>query len=341
MSVVPGRQVLQWTLRNATCPVLSIRTILGRHKPVFSICRLYCSTHNQASTPHQPTTLSQQQLQPGRELSLQALLDMGFTDTQADQMLEQATQGRAGQSEHATSTLMVLFVLGFKPSNVLKVLEKCPELFCVKGTHLEQRMDNLRRLGLLEGGLQRVVIHYPQILTLPLKRVNTVARFLKEKCAFTVQQVTDILRDCPAVVQYDLGQLEYKFQYAYFRLGVRQSEIVKSKLFRVPLDEVRGRHCFLERRGLYQTPDKKGQTLIVNPKLNDFLAVPEETYVTNVAMATQEEFEVFKKLMAREWLEYDDCQERDMVADSDDAEDDDDSEDEDNLKNPYRKRRKR
>ena len=57
-----------------------------------------------------------------------------------------------------------------------------------------------------------MVSHYPQILTLPLRRVNTVARFLREKCAFTVQQATDIIRDSPAVVQDDLGQLEYKFQ---------------------------------------------------------------------------------------------------------------------------------
>ncbi|KAJ8011572.1 hypothetical protein DPEC_G00059630 [Dallia pectoralis] len=338
MIVFSGRQVLRWTLRKATCPVLSLKTILGRHKPVLSICRLYCSIQNQTSTQH----TTQQHLQMGRELSVQALLDMGFTDTQADQMLERANKDGAGQSEHATSTLMVLFVLGLNPSTVLKVLEKCPELFCVKGTHLEQRIDNLRRLGLLEGSLQRVVSHYPQILTLPYKRLNTVARFLKEKCAFTVQQVTDIFRDSPAVAHCDLGQLEYKFQYAYFRMGVKQSEIVKSKLFRVPLDEIRCRHCFLERRGLYQTPDKKGQTLIVNPQLNDFLAVPEETYLTEVAIATQEEFEVFQKLMEREWLEQDDGQERGMESDCDDDDDnDDDDEEEEDMKNTYRKRRKR
>ncbi|CAB1317110.1 unnamed protein product [Coregonus sp. 'balchen'] len=228
---------------------------------------------------------------------------------------------------------MALFVLGLNRSSVLKVLEKCPELFYVKGTQLQQCMDNLRRLGLIEGSLQRVVSHYPLILTLTLRRVNTVARFLREKCAFTVQQVTDLFRDSPAMVQDDLGELEYKFQYAYFRMGVKQTEMVKSKLFRVILEEVRCRHCFLERRGLYQTPDKKDQTLIINPKLNDILAVPEENYLTDITMATQEEFE---KLMAIEWQEEDDEQERDMGADSDD-----DDEEEKNMKSGYRKRRKR
>uniref|UniRef100_A0A4W5KI75 Mitochondrial transcription termination factor 4 n=1 Tax=Hucho hucho TaxID=62062 RepID=A0A4W5KI75_9TELE len=338
-----GRLVLQWTLRSATCPVLNLRTILWSDnvRQGFMTCRLLCSTHNQ--TLHQHTDLSQLQLQPGRELSIQALLDMGFTDTQADQLLEAATKGRGGQSEHASSTLMALFVLGLNPSSVLKVLEKCPELFYVKGTQLQQRMDNLRRLGLLEGSLQRVVSHYPQILTLPLRRVNTVAKFLREKCAFTVQQATDIIRDSPAVVQDDLGQLEYKFQYAYFRMGVKQAEMVKSKLFRVTLEEVRCRHSFLEGRGLYQTPDKKGQTLIVNPKLKDILAVTEENYLADIAMATQEEFKVFQKLMAREWQEEDDGQEKDMGADSDDDDDEEEKEDEDeeDMKSGYRQRRKK
>lgn len=158
-------QVLQWTLRNATCPVLNLRTILGSdnvRQRGFMTCRLLCSTHNQTSTLHQHTDLSQLQLQPCRELSIRALLDMGFTDTQADQLLEAANKGRGGQSEHASSTLMALFVLGLNPSSVLKVLEKCPELFYVKGTQLQQRMDNLRRLGLLEG--ERINLCWHSIL---------------------------------------------------------------------------------------------------------------------------------------------------------------------------------
>lgn len=62
------------------------------------------------------------------------------------------------------------------------------------------------------GSLQRVVSHFPQILTVPVKTVKSMAMFLREKCLFTVQQVTDILRDTPAVVLENTDQLEYKFQ---------------------------------------------------------------------------------------------------------------------------------
>ncbi len=39
-----------------------------------------------------------------------------------------------------------------------------------------------------------------------------VSLLLREKCLFTIHQVTDILRDSPEVLEEDLAQLEYKFQ---------------------------------------------------------------------------------------------------------------------------------
>lgn len=94
--------------------------------------------------------------------------------------------------------------------------------------------------------------------------------------------------------------------------------MVKAKLFRVSLEELRCRHGFLERRGLYQTPDKKGQTLILNPHLKDFLSVSEDIFLTSVANATQEEFNVFRKLVAREQQEEEQGEEYSSGDDDDD-----------------------
>lgn len=110
-------------------------------------------------------------------------------------------------------------------------------------------------------------------------------------------------------------------------MGCRQAEMVKAKLFRLSLEELRCRHSFLERRGSYQTPDKKGQTLVLNPRLKDVLGVPENVFVTDIAKATQEEFDVFRKLVAREQEE----EEQDEEHSSDDEDDDDDDEDDDEV----------
>lgn len=98
--------------------------------------------------------------------------------------------------------------------------------------------------------------------------------------------------------------------------------MVKAKLFRVSLEELRCRHGFLERRGLYQTPDKKGQTLILNPHLKDFLSVSEDIFLTSVANATQEEFNVFQKLVARQQEEEEQGEEYSSGDDDDDYDDD-------------------
>ncbi|XP_010180305.1 PREDICTED: transcription termination factor 4, mitochondrial-like, partial [Mesitornis unicolor] len=87
--------------------------------------------------------------------------------------------------------------------------------------------------------------------------------------------------------------------YVYFRMGVKQKEMVKARLFRVPFAELRNRHIFLERRGLYQTPHK-GQIETNNPKLKDILQLPEKDFLASLARSTAEEYEVFKKLLAQE-----------------------------------------
>ncbi|XP_019733251.1 transcription termination factor 4, mitochondrial [Hippocampus comes] len=283
----------------------------------------------------------------GPELSLPCLLDMGFTQTQAEQIFEFACKTSGGSAtKHCLSTLTVLFMLGLNPSSVMKVLTKCPILYTIKESLLQERISNLRKLGLVEGSLQRVVVHYPAILTLPVKKIKHVTLFLREKCLFTVQQVTQILRDSPAIMHEDLAQLEYKFQYVYFRMGIKQAEMVKHRLFRSTLEELRTRHTFLERRGLYQTPDKKGQTVIANPKLDSVLNVDLDTFLlAHAANASAEEYDVFRRLVAREWKQeerhHGDCQAE--MEDSDDDDDDEEEEEEDEMegKESYRKRKKK
>ncbi|XP_051262007.1 transcription termination factor 4, mitochondrial [Dicentrarchus labrax] len=340
---VAARQVLRWMVRNApsTPPQLG-RCLL---QPLCIECRL-CSSTSQSTLQsmqhnHKVSTSSRK---PDTELPLQSLLDMGFTDTQAERVYDTMSKLKGGSAaKHALSTLTALFVLGLNPSSVLKLLEKCPELYTVQDSQLQQRLSNLRKLGLVEGSLQRLVAHYPQILIVPVKTIKNVVLFLREKCLFTVQQVKDILRESPAIVVENTDQLEYKFQYVYFRMGVKQATMAKYKLFRFTLDEVRHRHCFLERRGLYQTPDKRGQTVIINPKLDTILNVDQDTFLADVAKASAEEYDVFKRLMAREWQEQE-PQLGSIEADSDDDDDDDEEEEEDEEtggKSGYRNRRKR
>ncbi|XP_018608841.2 transcription termination factor 4, mitochondrial [Scleropages formosus] len=299
-----------------TTPVHCCRhnvVIAGMHNGSWSIVSL----RGMCSNPMQHHSVHPQQ-SSGWSLSedpLPSLLHLGFTEGQARQLLYEQCKGHHGHkvTMHLCG-VSTLISLGMRPSNILKILQKCPDLCRVKGVQMQQRVDNLRKLGLVEGSLQRVISYYPKLLTLTPKKVNVVCRFLQEKCLFTTQQVTEILRNFPATMVEDFEQLEYKFQYAYFRMGLRQAEMLQSGLFRVSLVDLHYRHSFLERRGQYQTPDKKGQTRIVNPRPKDVIGGSEYAFLSQVAKATQEEFRVFQKLILRE-QEEEEQQEEELSGD--------------------------
>ncbi|XP_065413138.1 transcription termination factor 4, mitochondrial isoform X1 [Chrysemys picta bellii] len=228
---------------------------------------------------------------------LDSFSDMGFSNAQIIQLFGLQPK-LAPQTRLAVVSELLL--LGLDADSTLRVLQKSPEVLRMTAQQLRHRADYLRRLDLGEENLQRVVSHCPSIFTLSWKKIDAVVQVFKEKCIFTADQVTEILHRCPNVLLEEPHDLEYKFQYVYFRMGVKHKAVVKSGLFRTPIAEVKNRHIFLERLGLYQTPDKKGQTQIVNPKLKEIIRVSEGDFLAKIAHSSLEEFEVFKKLLARE-----------------------------------------
>lgn len=52
----------------------------------------------------------------------------------------------------------------------------------------------------------------PEVLSVPQRVIDSTVRVLRDKCLFTVQQVTEVLHRCPYVLREDPGELEYKFQ---------------------------------------------------------------------------------------------------------------------------------
>ncbi|XP_020844648.1 transcription termination factor 4, mitochondrial isoform X2 [Phascolarctos cinereus] len=228
------------------------------------------------------------------------LLDMGFSETHIKELFRIHAGIRPEQLLAVVSELMLL---GLDPDPVCKALQKNPRILRLTVKQLKSRASHLRRLGLGGGNLQHMTHCCPDLFTMTQQRINALVSVLKDRCLFTGQQVTEILYSCPRVLQEDPAALEYKFQYAYFRMGIKQRDLVKTKYFRYSMTKIKQRHVFLERLGLYQTPDKKGQTQICNPSVNSVLRVPEAEFLAKVAHSSWEEFEVFKQLLAREELE--------------------------------------
>lgn len=135
-------QILQWTWRTCLPKCVPVKEL--PKVPLILLHRPLCSSQ---LVP--PLSTPAQSVQRGRrELTVQSLTEMGFSESQAEMVYEAADKNRC---KHDTPVLTVLFGLGLNPGSVLKVLEKCPELYSLKETQLQQRVMNLRKLGLLEG----------------------------------------------------------------------------------------------------------------------------------------------------------------------------------------------
>lgn len=79
---------------------------------------------------------------------------MGFTETQSEHVRAVVSKFKGGTANHALSTITALFVLGLNVASMLKVLEKCPELYNIREAQLQQRISNLRKLGFVEGEIK-------------------------------------------------------------------------------------------------------------------------------------------------------------------------------------------
>uniref|UniRef100_A0A8D2JCK0 Mitochondrial transcription termination factor 4 n=1 Tax=Sciurus vulgaris TaxID=55149 RepID=A0A8D2JCK0_SCIVU len=143
------------------------------------------------------------------EKVISSLLDMGFTDAHLKDLLGILPGPNPQQWLDIVSELILL---GLNPEPACVVLKKSPQLLKLPVTQMKKRSSYLRKLGLEEGKLRRVLHHCPEVFTMHQRDIDDIVRLLKEKCLFTTQQVTEILHRCPGVLREDPRELEYKFQ---------------------------------------------------------------------------------------------------------------------------------
>ncbi|VCX36795.1 unnamed protein product, partial [Gulo gulo] len=144
-----------------------------------------------------------------REKVISSLLDMGFSDVHINGLLH------LWPSTHTQQLLDIiseLILLGLNPEPVYVALKQSPQLLKLPVVHMKKRSGYLRKLGLGEGKLKTVLLCCPEIFTMHQRDIDSIVGVLKERCLFTVQQVTKILHRCPYVLREDPGELEYKFQ---------------------------------------------------------------------------------------------------------------------------------
>ena len=104
-------------------------------------------------------------------------------------------------------TIDFLQELGLNWRRLMKVLDQNPSLWTGSVQHLQARVAYLRKLGFVEGSLQKAIADWAEILTINTNKIKAVVQVLMKKCGFSKTDMLTILSDSPAVLAEDLESI--------------------------------------------------------------------------------------------------------------------------------------
>lgn len=207
--------------------------------------------------------------------------------------------------ESTANTIEAIHVMhanvGLGLRGISRLIERCPDIYCVKPSEIEKRIKNLRTLKLQGTVLQKTISNTPTLLLMSDSDLNTTAKFLVNCLDFTMAELPQLFLTSSRVLLDPHEATEEKFQYIFFSMGYKKQDmLVKHGVMQHGLDHIRTRHLFLERRGQYQRPDKFGNTTIKNPKIKPMLCSSSAYFCKEVALCKLDEFLLFKKVLMAE-----------------------------------------
>lgn len=177
-----------------------------------------------------------------------------------------------------------------------------PSLLHRKHENIIQSLETWRSSQFGEKLVLILIEKYPQLLDI----TDAADLYLKienlKKYAGGVKNVWRLFLNSPNLIYDKTSTTDVKVDYLNDVMRVDVLEVVKSAVFSNTFEEIRCRHVFLERLGLYKTKSKKADPAepSKNPKLYTIMDTSEKRFATKVAFVTLEEFEAFQELFKRE-----------------------------------------
>ncbi|XP_067647155.1 transcription termination factor 4, mitochondrial-like isoform X1 [Eurosta solidaginis] len=191
---------------------------------------------------------------------------------------------------------------GLNTSNFLRIATGNPEVFARPTQRLVDSMEFWRSFQFTEKLMFLLLTKYPELLDVNENmRLRKHIGYLKS-FAGTSKNVWKLLMNCPDLLEQSERRVEEKVTYLKEVMRVEIPEIIKSEALSKPLEEIRCRHVFLVRLGIFKPrplkvdPDEPTK----NPLLYQITNKSDNEFTTKVCHVTLAEFEAFKGLYARE-----------------------------------------
>ncbi|XP_046389061.1 transcription termination factor 4, mitochondrial-like [Ischnura elegans] len=185
--------------------------------------------------------------------------------------------------------------VGFSVDDGIAMVEKCPGISGRSRAQLLEVMMTFRQckfsdediISILRSAPEHFLVHPPAI----------ASRYSALRQNFSHKSLKYIFSNCPRIGLTNWNAIKEKMDYLGNVMKVPSHQIAQSRAFDIPLSEIKARHIFLERAGVYKTPDPKSRIPSTNHTLSDITDTDDDYFAVRIAGLTAEEYFVFQELL--------------------------------------------
>lgn len=235
------------------------------------------------------------------EKAIRILQDFGLDDQKIVDIFTGKPELFKISADKWREKLRIFQETGFTMYQTILCLSRNPSIFKISQQDLLYKLETVRQIGVKGDKLPTMVYKSPEILTNATnEQIRVSANNLKS--FFTTEQVIELLTYHPEVIFQNFDEMEEKYEYIYFNMGLESDKFRKSvRWVATPIEYIEMRHEILARTGAYIRPNPKKPMLSKdNPNLSDIFDTNEYTFATKVAGISVEEYQVFREMFNRQ-----------------------------------------
>ncbi|XP_064602520.1 transcription termination factor 4, mitochondrial-like [Liolophura sinensis] len=227
------------------------------------------------------------------------LLLKGWSPTLTRNMLV-SSPNLLKRSKTQMSKLVDLFLVYGFTNNQTALILKSGVATSMKTNRLKEGFDAFRKIGMRDQKLPRILSNFPELLTQDPSALTHRVTLLKE--LFKTDDIVPLIVGSPNIVFEDWSNILKLFRYVFFDMGIKQRQMVTSKLFSYSLNFVRTRHIFLVRAGFHVRPRKEDDPVRnTNPRLSDILDTSDAHFAKMFGHMSLKDYKAFAAMMEREF----------------------------------------
>ncbi|XP_015376251.1 PREDICTED: transcription termination factor 4, mitochondrial [Diuraphis noxia] len=190
----------------------------------------------------------------------------------------------------------------FKASELLEMIDSNPDILSINRQNLQKCMIAWTNFRFDDKKLRQLIISQPSFLLLDDKLILSRIPKLLSYVGNKQNRLLELLSYSPNILFDNWKSVESKLDYILLNMELGPTQFVTTSAMSSTLFDLKCRHNFLVKLGMYKPRDPKASPNIItgNPSLKKIIETSDKQFAIKVAGITAEEFFVFKKIFKKQ-----------------------------------------